>query len=351
MSAVLPSPLNPNRATAMLVLCCVFWGLSFPLMPIAVDGLAHKAGQPTDGIAVGATINAWRYGAAAILLALAVLPSWRRLSRDEVTGGLVLGAIMGVGMFLQILGLAWVLPSVSGMLSATPVVLAPLAQALILRRPVTTRIWLCALIAAVGCVVLTWGGAAAHAQGSLTTQPPFPYAGELVTLASALCFTGFILLIGRVAPRAGGTSRLCSVMFLGVAVLNGSLAVAFGDPDLYAITNAAELALAPLWATAMGALVVLCTIGALWLMNRAQPSMSPARAAVLYTLEPVFGTLFSLLMGQERLTAWTVCGGMLVVAGAAASIRRLGFRIRLRRNRHARPPLHEPEVSRISSSV
>ena len=308
---------RPGRATAMLVLCCLCWGASFPLMPIAVSGLARAAGPIASELGLGASVNAWRYTLAALVLGLAVLPRWRHLTRSELLGGVALGGCMGAGMLGQILGLAWVLPSTSGMLSATPVVFAPLAQAWLLRRPVSRRLLLAAALAAIGCALLPLGGSGARTSGSLISTPPFTGAGEAVTLAAALCFTAMILLIDRFGAVGADAARLSGVMFATVAALNAGVAAVAGG-GLVAGTSLIGDAT---WLGAMAVLALVCTVAALWLMTRAQPALPPARAAVIYTLEPIFGTGFSLLLGQELLTAWTVAGGGLVVIAAVSATR------------------------------
>lgn len=294
-------------ATLMLAVCCLCWGLSFPLMPLVMSSL-DAAGEA----ARGATANAWRYLIAAALLALAMraLPG-----RADLHGGLVLGGFMACGMFLQILGLSWVVPSVSGMITALPVLLTPVAQALILRRAVPGRVWLASAVAVAGCLVLTLGAAEAQSAGSLIGEPPFPHAGEIVTALAALCFTGMILAIDHHGPRCDAT-RMTVVMFLVVGAVNLVIAFAVGGLVLHDAAVITRLLGDRRWCAAMAALVVFSSIGAFWLMNRAQPALTPARAAVIYCLEPVFAVIFSLLLGQERLTVATVSGGALVIGAA-----------------------------------
>jgi len=317
--------LTPRQATLWLLGGTVFWGSSFPLMSIATNGLATVSGVPAHDLAgqalVGATINGWRYGAAAILMALLLLPQWRRTTRVEILGGTVLGSFVGMGMFLQIVGLAWVVPSISGMLTATPVILAPLAQWLLLRRPVPRQVWWAALIAGVGCLVLTLGGDTAQVATSLIGPPPFPYAGECLTFLGALCFTGHIISVDTFGSRCD-PGRLTGLLFIMVALVNGLIAWVVSGDRVAMMTHLPALLPQPSWLGAMAGLIVFSSIIALWIMNRAQPSITPARAAVLYTLEPVFALLFSLLLGQEGLTRWTLVGSALVIGGALWSIPR-----------------------------
>lgn len=297
--------LPEGTAALLLMLCCVFWGLSFPLMALVQNGL------PGSEAARGATTNAWRYLVAGLLLMACFR---RRPDAADWRGGLVIGVFMGGGMFFQIVGLSWVVPSVSGMITSLTVVLAPLAQAFILRRPVARRTWLAAAIAVIGCLVLTQGEGEAAAT-SLLRPPPFPYAGEIATAIGTCFFTATILAIDRYAPAAHPT-RMSALMFLTVAVVNLIASLPFGGHAHYTIAVAGAVLADRTWVLALATLVVVCSIGAFWIMNRAQPSVTPARAAVIYCLEPVFALLFSLALGQEHLTAATILGGSLVIGAA-----------------------------------
>jgi drug/metabolite transporter (DMT)-like permease len=46
-----------------------------------------------------------------------------------------------------------------------------------------------------------------------------------------------------------------------------------------------------------------------------QKMTTPTRAALIYTLEPVFGALFAVWYGGERLTTIAWIGGALIIAG------------------------------------
>ena len=48
-------------------------------------------------------------------------------------------------------------------------------------------------------------------------------------------------------------------------------------------------------------------------MNASQPHVSPAVASVVYCMEPVFATMWSVFFRTESLTALTFVGGGLVI--------------------------------------
>ena len=67
----------------------------------------------------------------------------------------------------------------------------------------------------------------------------------------------------------------------------------------------------------LGSLVLFSSVLAIPLMNAYQPRVSPATASVVYCSEPLFALLFSVLLGNERLTALTIAGGAAVVGSRA----------------------------------
>jgi len=60
---------------------------------------------------------------------------------------------------------------------------------------------------------------------------------------------------------------------------------------------------------------VFATVYAFWAMTTFQNRTTPTRAALIYTLEPVFGALFSIWLAGDRLTLLGWCGGGFIVTG------------------------------------
>ena len=65
----------------------------------------------------------------------------------------------------------------------------------------------------------------------------------------------------------------------------------------------------------VGLMTVFSTLLAFHWMNVYQPRVSASRAALIYLLEPVFASAFSILWGHDRLTPQLVFGGALILGG------------------------------------
>ncbi len=306
-----------SMAVIVLVFCCVLWGWSFPTMQYAsrafdIHAISHAQPSTLETLASRALLNGLRFLTAGLLYALLTHKNQRKFARSETIGGLVMGLLFGGGMLLQVLGLAWARPSVSGFLTSLAVVFTPLAQAWVLRRPVGGVVWAAVGLGLAGVTLLAWPNPAAG-EGSLTARPPLPLLGEVLTVLGAIVFTGQILAVDHYG-RTADPRRLTSVMLLTCAAT--SLAVAAGLSGGRLLRPEVVTALASdqtVW-WSLGSLILFSSVLAIPLMNAFQPRVSPATASVVYCSEPLFALLFSVLLGTEQLTPVTLAGGATVLA-------------------------------------
>ena len=313
---IAPARRSAVAAVAMLTVCCVCWGFSFPVMQIATREMEH-APHPSElntplELSIRATFNGWRFGAAAVAYWLITIGRQRGFRKDEIVGGIVVGTFFGAGMFLQVLGLKYTRPSISAFLTALSVVYAPIAQALLLRRTVGGKVWLAVCLAMIGTAVLSQVDASFVAANTILTPPPVPYLGEMLTIFAALLFTGQILSLDHFG-KTGDPVRLTFVMLLTTGVLSLLCGLLMRGEELYASDVVSHLVRSRRFWWTFWVLVVFSSVLALHLMNVWQPVVAPATASVVYCLEPLFATLFSVGFSAERLTGATMAGGAIVL--------------------------------------
>jgi drug/metabolite transporter (DMT)-like permease len=285
-------------------------------MQMAADGFARGAGW-TDrsllqDLGLRATYIGWRFAAAGLLYAVLTVRSQKRYRPSELKGGVTAGLFFTAGNLLQMAGLRYALPSVSAVLTSMVVVFTPFLQYFILRRKVGSRTWQAVAIALVGIVVLSLPNPSAVAARTLTVAPPVPWLGEAATLVASMLFTAQVLTVDHFGKDAD-PARFTLLMFLTAAVLSIAAGAIIGAGALYAPSTLARLAGDAHFLSVSLAIVVVCSIGAFHLMNTAQPFVSPAVASVVYCLEPVFATVWSVVIGTESMTWLTLTGGGLVV--------------------------------------
>jgi drug/metabolite transporter (DMT)-like permease len=281
-----PSAAAPagRQATYRWVLALVgvtaVWGATFVVVRDAVAAIPPFA------------FVAYRFLAAAALLA-AVRP--RTLARPEprmVAAGVVTGVALFAGYGFQTVGLQYTTASNAGFITGLAVVLTPLLAAVVLReRP--------RLGPALGAA-LAFAGLALLSLQSLQVR-----RGDALVLGCAVAFAAHILLLGRFAPRY--SSYQLAVMQLGTV---GVLALGWAGVSggLVAPTGA------QVW-LALAVTTVLASAAGFLIQTRAQREVPPTKTAVILTMEPVFAGLFGFLLAGERLGARGWVGACCILAG------------------------------------
>ncbi|HEY3322371.1 MAG TPA: DMT family transporter [Planctomycetota bacterium] len=313
-----------RTAIAVLAFCCLCWGYSFPTMKYAIHvfeaEVARISALPQNEelpvmtrFAVYATFNGWRFLAAAALYWLLTRKQQRGWSSHEVRGGIWLGVLFACGMLPQIIGLRYTLPSVSSFLTALVVVFAPLGQAVVFKRRVGWQTWMAVAVAMVGIAILSQPDPECLACAVPTPKAPFPFMGEALTILGAMFFTAHIMALDFFGKNAN-IARLTLMMFLATGVCSMVAGLALGGGAIYKAALFPALFGHLLFSGAMFTLTVFSSVLALHLMNTYQPRISPATASVVYCLEPVCATLFSLAVGTEQAKLAIFVGGATIIA-------------------------------------
>jgi drug/metabolite transporter (DMT)-like permease len=229
---------------------------------------------------------AWRFLIGGLLLALLAVPRGRRIWRHAF----VAGGLLFAGYACQTAGLVTTGASNSALITGLFVVITPLLTALLRRQLPSVWIAVGAGIAFAGVVALT-----AQSGMALVT-------GDLLTLGAAVSFAGHIVALARFAPQHPVVPFTASQLLVtsGLAFLVAPLFEDFRVPGKDQVIA--------LLITAIGV-----SAGAFLLQIWAQTVISPARAAILLTLEPAFGVATAAVVLGERLTGRGWLGAALII--------------------------------------
>ena len=284
------------RADAVLVAVTLVWGADF----VVVKNLL--------AIVPPLPFLFWRFALATALCAV-VLPGRPRTPR-LIADGLYLGALLTLGMGLQILGQQRTTASNASFLTGLASVLTPVAAFLLTRKVPTLENGLGISLAGAGFVLMT-----------------FPAGGPAINRGDILvagCGVVFSFYIVEMAERSG---RHDSMWFTTIQLAFTTVAVGFaalwmgGIPAIRA--GIEPILKSPGLMSQAIFLAVIGTAGTYAFQTWAQQHMSATHAAIIYTLEPVVTALLAGWFLSERLGPRGWAGGLLVLAGIAVSEMRL----------------------------
>jgi drug/metabolite transporter (DMT)-like permease len=274
------------RAELALAGVCLIWGSTFVLVKNALDDVSTIL------------FLALRFSAATVLLGGLYLARGGRLTNIKaVRGGAFTGVFLYAGYVLQTMGLRWTTPATSGFITGLYIVMVPLFAAALYRKMPGVSEWLGVILATAGMALMTLRGADL-AVGT----------GELLTVGCAVAFAAQILALSHYSRRIG--TDLLTLLQIGTSAAV-ALATFWWVEDVHLRWSAALI-------TAIVVTSVFATAVAFWLQTWAQARTTPTRAAVIFSLEPVFAWLTSWLLEGEVLTGRAVAGAACILAGILA---------------------------------
>lgn len=274
-----------------LFAAALIWGSSFIVVKDAVDVLSPNF------------LLALRFSIACIVLSICFYKRLRKISATYMWQGAIIGTLLFLAYSTQTIGITDTTPGKNAFLTAIYCVIVPF---------------------------MFW---------AFTKKKPDGYN----VLAAFLCITGiglisithsFMIGFGDSLTLVGGVlyaAHLVAVAIFGSdkdAILITIVQFFYAAIYSWIVTLTFESAPAQINMQAMGAVVYLalfCTAGALLLQNIGQKNTNPSAAAIILSLESVFGVMFSLVFGYEILTPKLFCGFVLIFISVIVSETKLSF--------------------------
>lgn len=268
-------------ADGVLLFVAFFWGTSFVAMKGAVAGIPpfHLVGMRFLG------------GALCLAPALLFLP-W---DIRDCKAGIVLGSFIFLGFFLQTLGLQYTTAGKQAFFTAIYVVLVPLLVWAWRRIFPGGRIFLAAFLCCVGVALLgyqgsLWGG---MNQGDwLSLAGAVFFAAHLIGIEHYVAKHHVVVLVFFQIFVAGSVSMLCALLF---------------ESWPESVPTSAWMSL--------GYAILFCTVLTFLIQNWAQRYTPSTHAAILLSLESLFGALVGVAVLGEIFTLPMVFGGLCIFAG------------------------------------
>lgn len=274
-----------------LLTAALIWGSSFIVMKNAVEGVPVFM------------LLGIRFTVGCLLLMLIFHRRLKTIGKKQLLHGAVVGTLLFAAYTVQTFGLRETTPGKNAFLTAVYCVLVPFVNWVIFRRRPTGWNWLAAVmcLAGIGLVSL---------EGDLTMN-----RGDALTLVGGVFYALHLVAVSRFGEEDDPV--MLTMLQFGASALWcwGLSFMTESMPNPFPTNAWLELAY----------LAVFATTAALLLQNVGQSVTPAAPAAILLSLESVFGVAFSVMLGAEELTAQLVCGFTLIFLAVVASETQFSF--------------------------
>lgn len=303
----------------MLLVANACWGFSFPAMKALA--LVQESLLPgTSSWFMSAFSTVFRFSLAGLFLCLFYLPHWKKLTWLEVYQGVGLGFFGGMGLILQMDGLAYTAASTSAFLTQFYCLLIPIIVALRHRRWPGRWILLSTTLVLLGVAILA----------DFSFYEMRLGRGEAETLLGSTIFAAQILWLERPLFAKNHPGQITWVMFFTFALvaLPVLLTTTRQYSDWVVLFNSTSAMVL------LGLMTAFSSMVAYLLMNTWQPKVTAIEAGLIYCFEPIFASSFAMFVPgwfstltalqypNETLT-WSLLigGGLITVANVLLQLR------------------------------
>lgn len=263
-----------------LVLVSIIWGTGFVATKIALEGY-----QPLTFMAI-------RFIVATAIVGIIFRKDLAKVTKSDMKGGIVIGSLLFAGFVTQTIGLLYTTPAKQAFITGTNVVFVPFIYWAVTKVKPDFR----ALVGAIVCLM---------GIGLLSINESFTIGiGDALTFLCAIFFAGQIVAIGHFAKDTQ-VNNLLVIQLATVALLSLGSAMVFEDVP-------STIHMGALAATMYTAIFGTCV--AFFIQNVAQKHTSSSQAAIILSMEAVFGSLSSALIIGEHFTMKMVIGSLSILA-------------------------------------
>lgn len=268
-----------------LILVTIIWGGGFVASDMALGSML-----PFQIMAV-------RFLLAAVLMGLISIKSLKGIKWEEVRAGGLMGIALFAAFSLQIIGLQYTTPSKNAFLTALNVVIVPFIAFLVLKKKIGAKGILGAVMSVLGVALLSLNG-------DLSLG-----LGDGLTLLCAVGFAFQIFFTSEFVKRYRAT--VLNFVQMATAFLLSAVSLLISGQTEFQVTAQGWLSVLYLGAVS----TTVCYL----LQTASQKYVDETKAAIILSMESVFGTLFSIIILHEIITPRMVAGCVVILTAVIIS--------------------------------
>ncbi len=283
-------------AEGALIIVTIIWGGTFVIIKEALTDVSPMVFIST------------RFIFAALLLLPFLKKFLSGVTSAEIKGGLILGLIYCMGFVTQTAGLNYTTATKSGFITGTFVVFTPIFQFIFEKKMPTRWNLVGVLLVVTGLIFLSSRGESVF---DIFTEIGSNFnIGDFLTLICAVFYSGYIVYLDIISKKA----RFMPLVFMQISVTAaGGFIFIFLFSSL-GIENI-RTGFTTFVITAILYTSILATIVTTSLQTKFQKYVTPTKAGIIFSFEPICAAVFAYLFINERIGNFGVIGGIIIFAG------------------------------------
>lgn len=283
-----------------LLLMTVIWGGTFVIVKESLSDISTM---------LFITI---RFSIASLIVFLILLIKKREINKNAFMGGIFLGLFLFLGFLFQTIGLKYTTATKSGFITGSLVVMVPFLQLIIEKKIPTKGAMIGTILVFTGILFLSSSGSSIN--NFISEFGNSFNIGDALTLICALFFALHVVYMDIISPKHDFWilffSQLITVSFFALMM---SIFFHFSSLELLTIKLTPNLWTGILYTS------LLATCVNFGLQTKFQKVVSPTKAGIIYSFEPVFAALFAFFLLKEKFSNFVLLGSALIFSGLIVS--------------------------------
>lgn len=221
-----------------------------------------------------------------------------KINKDVIKNAFFLAIPLALGINLQTLGVKMTSASQCAFIAGICVVIIPVIKVVFYKNTVDTKIWLAAIVALSGLIVIS-------VNKNFTVGP-----GDLYTFLGAIGFSIYLIrvekysLLNNIIPTIIPMFFFCTIIMLAFAMMDNNTIWIPQNDDFW---------LGTLYCS------IFSTAYMYTISNISQRYISSEKVSIIYLFEPIFAAIASYMILNESLTIKLLLGGSLIFVGTLIS--------------------------------
>jgi len=287
-------------AETALLLITVIWGGTFAIVKNALSDISPS-------LFIGL-----RFSIASLILLPFVFSQLKKINKETWIAGSILAIFFFLGFQFQTIGLNYTTATKSGFITGTFVVIIPLLQTLIEKRKPRLHNIVGVILVFIGLIFLSSRGEnIVHFFEEFGSDLNI---GDLLTFMCAIVFAFQIVYVDIFTKKYPYMPMVFIQLFL--SAIGGMLATlllpSFGLEQTKFTLNFNII-------NAILYTAIFASIVAISIQLKYQKIVSPTKAGIIYSFEPIMAAFIAYLLLSERITNFGLIGGAFIFAGLIIS--------------------------------
>lgn len=270
-----------SKANILMVIVTLFWGMSYTFMVMGLDSL-----EVFNIVALRCLIA---FAAAGLIFYKKML----KINLKMIAYASIQGFLLLLVFALSLFGLKTTSASNAGFILSLTVVLVPIITSVLNKKLPSRAVSIAIIMTMMGITVLTL-------KETLSFQ-----TGDILVAIAAISYSIYLILNSTFTKQVDSIAY--GVYQLGFAgVFAFILCLIFETPQLPSNTNG--------WIAILG-LGIICSAFCFIAQSVVQQYTSPTNTGLIFSLEPIFASMFAIIFLGEMVTTQLLIGGAFILLG------------------------------------